>query len=312
MRRGVKVATVIVVAILVVVLLRNCVATSYSIPSSGMENTLFKGERIIVNKWSYGLRLPFMHWWGYHRWGNTSLQSDEVVVFNNPGNQSEERIEKREVFIGRCIGLPGDSILVDSLFNTVASEQGSPDQKTLYYYPCKKEKALDSLLIRLSISAGQVLGKDSVWCIRAFSRYEYYLLEQMLGENNSWLYPVNSAQKHDIFRQLVIPRKGEAVSIYPWNAALLCNTLLLHEKKQAEVVNDTLYVEGKPVDKYRFTQNYYWMASDNAINLSDSRLFGLVPESHIIGKAAFIWYSKEENGQLFKGYRKERIGMRIK
>lgn len=53
-----KITGAIIGIILVVVLLRGCVMTSYLIPSSGMENSLFQGERILVNKWSYGLRLP--------------------------------------------------------------------------------------------------------------------------------------------------------------------------------------------------------------------------------------------------------------
>ncbi len=72
MKKGWKIAITIVGVALVVVLLRGCVATSYLIPSSGMENSLYQGERILVNKWSYGLRLPFMKLWGYHRWGGQS------------------------------------------------------------------------------------------------------------------------------------------------------------------------------------------------------------------------------------------------
>ena len=56
MKKGWKIAITIVGVALVVVLLRGCVATSYLIPSSGMENSLYQGERILVNKWSYGLR----------------------------------------------------------------------------------------------------------------------------------------------------------------------------------------------------------------------------------------------------------------
>lgn len=47
-------------AIAVVLLLRGFAFTSCLIPSTGMENSLFQGERILVNKWSYGLRLPLM------------------------------------------------------------------------------------------------------------------------------------------------------------------------------------------------------------------------------------------------------------
>lgn len=116
MKKGCKIATTIVGVALVVVLLRGCVATSYLIPSSGMENSLYQGERILVNKWSYGLRLPFMKLWGYHRWADSPVQKEDILVFNNPANLSEPVIDRREVFISRCIGTPGDTLLIDSLF----------------------------------------------------------------------------------------------------------------------------------------------------------------------------------------------------
>ena len=47
-------------AVAVVLLLRGFAFTSCLIPSTGMENSIFQGERILVNKWSYGLRIPFM------------------------------------------------------------------------------------------------------------------------------------------------------------------------------------------------------------------------------------------------------------
>ena len=47
-------------AVVVVLLLRGFAFTSYLIPSTGMENSIFQGERILVNKWSYWLRVPFM------------------------------------------------------------------------------------------------------------------------------------------------------------------------------------------------------------------------------------------------------------
>ena len=71
--KGWKMAIAMVGVVLVVVLLRGCVTTSYLIPSSGMENSLYRGECILVNKWSYGLRLPFMKLWGYHRWADSPV-----------------------------------------------------------------------------------------------------------------------------------------------------------------------------------------------------------------------------------------------
>lgn len=292
--------------ILAVVLLRSCVATSYLIPSSGMENSLYCGERILVNKWSYGLRLPFMNAWGYHRWMEKPVRKEDIIVFNNPANLSESTIDQKEVFISRCLGVPGDTLLVDSLFSVIPSEKNAPDQKFLYTYPRQKECQLDSLLTILSIFPNRLLGQDSVRSVRSFSRYEYYLLEQALA-NNNWIEPVSKEDSIEVLKPLIIPGKGKPVRVYPWNITLLRNTLVLHEKKHAEIKNDTLYVEGKPVQHCYFTKDYYWVGANNSINLSDSRLFGFVPKDHIIGRASLIWFSKEKETGLFNGYRWNRM-----
>ena len=71
-------------AVAVVLLLRGFAFTSCLIPSTGMENSIFQGERILVNKWSYGLRVPFMSLFSYHRWCESPVRRQEIVVFNNP------------------------------------------------------------------------------------------------------------------------------------------------------------------------------------------------------------------------------------
>lgn len=311
MKKGRKIAAAIIGVILIVVLLRGCVATSYLIPSAGMENSLYRGERILVNKWSYGLRLPFMRLWGYHRWADRPVQKEDIIVFNNPANFTESVISRREVFISRCIGTPGDTLLIDSLFSVVPSEKNAPDQKFLYTYPRAKGRQLDSLLSILSISPGQVLGQDSVKSVRGFSRYEYYLLEQALN-GKCWIKPLLKEDSVEALRPLIIPGKGKAVRVYPWNMTLLRNTLVLHENKQAEIKNDTLYIEGKPAQHCYFTKDYYWVGANNSINLSDSRLFGFVPKDHIIGKASVIWFSKERDKNLFSGYRWDRMWKPVK
>ena len=50
---------VLFTAILIVLLVKTFAFTSCSIPSTGMENTLYQGEKVLVNKWSYGWRIPF-------------------------------------------------------------------------------------------------------------------------------------------------------------------------------------------------------------------------------------------------------------
>lgn len=309
--KGAKIAGATIGVILVVVLLRSCVATSYLIPSSGMENSILCGERILVNKWSYGLRWPLIGLWGYHRWADSSVEKADILVFNNPANHSEPVIDQREVFISRCIGLPGDTLLIDSMFSVVPSKKNAPDQKFLYTYLRSKEEQLDSLLSILAISPNKLLGQDSIKNMRSFSRYEYYLLEQALNDN-CWIEPVSKEDSITVLKPLIIPQKGKVIRVYPWNMTLLRNTLALHEHKQAEIKNDTLYIDGKPVQHCYFTKDYYWVGANNSINLSDSRLFGFVPKDHIIGKASVIWFSKEQGTTLFNGYRWERMWKKVK
>lgn len=298
-------------AIVIVLLLRGFAFTSCLIPSTGMENSLFQGERILVNKWSYGLRLPLMSAFSYHRWRERPVQKRDIVVFNNPAGIQQPTIDRREIYISRCIGTPGDTLLVDSLFSVSSPEaQFNPDKKRLYTYPASKENLITSLIRTLSITNDGLMGSDDSTHVRSFSRYEYYLLEQAIGDRN-WIRPLTEKQDKEL-KPLIVPSKGKALRVYPWNITLLRNTLVMHEGKQAEIKNDTLYVDGKPTQHCYFTKDYYWMGSNNTVNFSDSRLFGFVPQDHIIGKASIIWFSKEKETGLFDGYRWNRFFRTVK
>ena len=298
-------------AIAIVLLLRGFAFTSCLIPSTGMENSLFQGERILVNKWSYGLRLPLMSAFSYHRWRERPVQKRDIVVFNNPAGIQQPTIDRREIYISRCIGTPGDTLLVDSLFSVSSPEaQFNPDKKRLYTYPASKENLITSLIRTLSITNDGLMGSDDSTHVRSFSRYEYYLLEQAIGDRN-WIQPLTEKQDKEL-KPLIVPSKGKALRVYPWNITLLRNTLVMHEGKQAEIKNDTLYIDGKPTQHCFFTKDYYWMASNNSVNLSDSRLFGFVPQDHMIGKASLIWFSKEKGTGILDGYRWNRFFQSVK
>ena len=298
-------------AIVIVLLLRGFAFTSCLIPSTGMENSLLEGERIIVNRWSYGLRIPFMSVFSYHRWCERPVKKQDIVVFNNPAAIQQPMIDRREIYISRCIGTPGDTLLIDSLFTVVSPEvQFNPDKKRLYSYPAGKEKLMTSLMNTLSITDDGLMGNNDSTHVRSFSRYEFYLLKQAIN-NQNWLQPLTENKDNDP-KPLIIPGKGKVLRVYPWNITLLRNTLVLHEGKQAEIKNDTLYVDEKPTQHCYFTKDYYWMGANNSVNLSDSRLFGFVPQDHIIGKASLIWFSKEKGTGITDGYRWNRFFRTIK
>lgn len=86
-----------------VLVFRAFIAEPFRIPSGSMMPTLKVGDFILVNKFSYGLRLPVFH----TKILNTGEpQRGDVIVFRYPLNPSED-------YIKRVIGLPGDTIRIE-------------------------------------------------------------------------------------------------------------------------------------------------------------------------------------------------------
>ena len=289
----------IVIAILAVLIVRTLFVTSCFIPSSGMENTLYRGEGVLVGKWSYGWRVPLQSVFGYHRLLPDDVRQGDIVLFNNPmPADTSISVDCRELYISRCIGTPGDTLMLNSELIAEGTDVFSPDTKALYSYPAESEEVMDSVLASLGITENQLAGYTPEGnYIRSFSYYEHYLVTQRMDGRFSLtpLYPENSCKAYPF----VVPKKGVSVSIYPWNAALIVNMIAFHEKKNAYIKGDTVFVEGKPRKEYTFSQNYYWMASNDPVNINDSRLFGFVPETHVIGKALRIWYPSRK-GRFMK------------
>lgn len=82
-----------------VLILRSFVIEPFQIPSRSMVPTLEVGDFILVNKFTYGLRLPVIR---NKVWDNNEPQRGDVMVFFPP--------HKKQYFIKRVIGLPGDYI----------------------------------------------------------------------------------------------------------------------------------------------------------------------------------------------------------
>ncbi|MCU0807777.1 MAG: signal peptidase I [Candidatus Contendobacter sp.] len=86
--------------ILAVLVLRSCVVEPFRIPSESMVPTLLKGDFILVNKYTYGLRLPVVN---TKIIGNGQPQRGDVVVFRYPPDPAV-------AYIKRVVGLPGDRL----------------------------------------------------------------------------------------------------------------------------------------------------------------------------------------------------------
>jgi signal peptidase I len=92
--------------ILIVLLFRSFIAEPFKIPSGSMMPTLLVGDFILVNKFTYGLRLPVI---GTKILPVSEPQRGDVFVFRYPNPEHDPK-KQGEDYIKRVIGLPGDEI----------------------------------------------------------------------------------------------------------------------------------------------------------------------------------------------------------
>ncbi|HMG08022.1 MAG TPA: signal peptidase I, partial [Mucilaginibacter sp.] len=131
-------ADAIIFAVIAATLIRTFFIEAYVIPSASMESSLLIGDYLFVSKVNYGARLPmtplafpFAHhtmpligtkayWDGvelpYYRLpGLSDVKKGDVVVFNYPMDADSplyRPVDKRENYIKRCQGTPGDTLSV--------------------------------------------------------------------------------------------------------------------------------------------------------------------------------------------------------
>lgn len=92
----------IIVAFVIAMIVRAFVVQPYTIPSESMLNTLLVGDCVLVNKFVYGIKVPFTH---KYIIDIGEPERGDVVVFEFPFDEKKD-------YIKRIVGVPGDTITV--------------------------------------------------------------------------------------------------------------------------------------------------------------------------------------------------------
>ncbi len=104
MRAWLKSILALAVAALAVMLFRCLFFAMYTVSGNGFEPTLLQGDRVLVNRWSYGLRTGGLDGlFGYGRFCADSVKVGDIVAFDSP-------TDTPGVFVCRCVALPGDTV----------------------------------------------------------------------------------------------------------------------------------------------------------------------------------------------------------
>src|SRR5699024_9411678 len=103
---------------------------------------------------------------------------------------------------------------------------------------------------------------------------------------------------HDNIPPIVIPFKGQQVTLTPENWPIYKTIITRYERNSAERQGDTFTINGEQTNAYTIQQDYYFMMGDNRDNSEDSRFWGFVPQTHIVGEASFIYFSWDAERML--------------
>ena len=101
----------------------------------------------------------------------------------------------------------------------------------------------------------------------------------------------------DDFGPVTIPRKGQTVELTLRNLYIYRRVITVYDGHDLIERDGVIYIDGEIASFYTFEQDYYWMMGDNRHRSADSRMWGFVPNDHIVGRASFTWFSKQNKAQ---------------
>ena len=303
--------------------LRACVFEAYRIPTASMEQTLQPGDYVFVSKLGYGaripeaVRLPFTRRIvdnpvlpGTRLPGIGGPRRGDVVVFHYPPEGGP--IQTRTPYVKRMIGLPGDVV-------EIRAKEVLVNDDTLAYPPNGRQFWVmlleqGTFLTPDTLQAAGVTGRvdrvsDRERLVEATAEVADDLRQRAGVEavfplvrrpgDGSAQFPPSLRYSLDDWGPLLVPHRGWTIPLDAQTWPLYRQTIVRHEDASVARVAGGFEIDGVPADSFTFSQDYFFAIGDHRDDSADSRSWGFVPESHLIGRAKVIYFSRSpETGEL--------------
>ncbi|MBQ8050075.1 MAG: S26 family signal peptidase [Bacteroidaceae bacterium] len=224
-------------------------------------------------------------------------------------------VDRRENYVKRCVGLPGQTLEVrDRMVYIDGQPNKVPDNVQFNYRVQLVGASLPDDFIReigLSFDDYKDLYQSGV-CPLTEKMVEAMRarpdlvssVEPEVKTSTEEIYPLNGHKGWtvDNYGPIWIPAKGASITLNLDNLPVYERCIRIYEGNTLEVTDQgDILINGERAQSYTFKMDYYWMQGDNRHNSADSRMWGFVPEDHIVGKPVMIWMSRNKDYSLFDG-----------
>ncbi len=240
-------------------------------------------------------------------------------------------LDKKDHYIKRCVGLPGDTlevrnrdIYIDGVkqnrpekiqfnYDMIPSQGATMDIRNTAVRKRLMDKGIgeDSDLYRGQYGYMFVLDPAQLEFMKTLDpKIEFKIVENKPDPVNLFPHdPTNyPSWSIDDYGPIWIPAKGSTLKLTPENISLYKRAIAVYEGNELKQEGSRFFINGEETDSYTFKQDYYWAMGDNRHNSEDSRAWGFVPFDHILGKPLFVWFSTV-NGSISNGIRWNRLFM---